>query len=197
DLVGEVKEVELIPGGASIEVTDDNKWEYVTLLAAHKMTSSILAQTNAFLAGFHELIPPSLISIFTEAELELLIAGLPTIDIADLKANTDYSGFRPADEVVTWFWDAVESMDEQDRARLLMFVTGTSKVPLGGFKALQGQRGPHKFTIEKAFSSEDALPQSHTCFNTLTLPASYTSADVLREKLLIAIREGGEGFGLA
>lgn len=77
-----------------------------------------------------------------------------------------------------------------------MFVTGTSKVPLGGFKALRGQRGPQRFTIQKVPARHDSLPASHTCFNTLDLP-SYTDAEVLRDKLLIAIREGGEGFGMA
>jgi E3 ubiquitin-protein ligase HUWE1 len=60
------------------------------------------------LEGFHELIPPSLASIFTEAEMELLISGLPTIDIADLRANTEYSNYRPTDDVVGWLWEALE-----------------------------------------------------------------------------------------
>ena len=193
---GTTTTVELVPGGSEVEVTDANKADYVQLLAAHRMTSSILAQTNAFLAGFHELIPPSLISVFTESELELLIAGLPSIDVADLRANTEYVNFRVNDEVITWFWEALESFDQQDRARFLMFVTGTSKVPPGGFKALRGQRGAQRFTIERSYGSEESLPQSHTCFNTINITAAYSSAEVLREKLLIAIREGGEGFGM-
>lgn len=195
-LGGTTTEVELVPGGKDIVVTDANKWEYVQLISAHKMTSSILAQTNAFLAGFHDLVPPSLISLFSETELELLISGLPSVNIDDLKANTEYVGFRPTDEIIQWFWEALESFDEQDRARFLMFVTGTSKVPLGGFAALRGQRGAQKFTIEKSFGDEASLPQSHTCFNTINITCNYTSSEVLREKLLVAIREGGEGFGM-
>jgi E3 ubiquitin-protein ligase HUWE1 len=192
---GRGAEVELVPGGAAVAVTDANKWEYVSKVAAHKMTASIARQTDAFLAGFHELVPPSLISIFSEAELELLIAGLPNIDIADLRANTEYTGFRPTDEVVQWFWQALESFDQQDRARFLMFVTGTSKVPLGGFKALRGQRGPQKFTLERGYSTSLALPQSHTCFNSLVLTPT-DSFETLYGQLLIAIREGAAGFYL-
>ena len=62
-------------------------------------------------------------------------------------------------------------------------------------QGLRGQRGPQRFTLERAFGDPEALPSSHTCFNTVVLP-QYTDADVLREKLLIAIREGAEGFGL-
>ena len=115
-------------------------------------------------AGFCELVPPSLVSLFTPEELELLIAGLPDIDVADLKRHTEYLGYRPTDEAVQFFWQAVESFDASDRARLLMFVTGTSKVPLGGFKALRGQRGPQLFTLQKAGGDPEALPASHTCF---------------------------------
>lgn len=40
--------------------------------------------------GFYDIIPKRLISIFNEQELELLISGLPNVDIEDLKANTEY-----------------------------------------------------------------------------------------------------------
>ena len=65
----------------------------------------------------------------------------------------------------------------------------------GGFKALRGQRGPQRFTLERGHGSPDALPQSHTCFNSLELtPAS--SFEATRDKLLLAIREGSEGFAM-
>jgi hypothetical protein len=64
---GEAVEVELVPGGKSLAVSDANKWDYVSLLTAHKMTSSIRRQTDAFLDGFQEIIPPSLVSMFTES----------------------------------------------------------------------------------------------------------------------------------
>ncbi|CDJ49815.1 hypothetical protein EBH_0028800 [Eimeria brunetti] len=85
--------------------------------------------------------------------------------------------------------------DTAHKAAFLQFVTGTSRVPIGGFKNLIGMRGPQKFSIQKAYG-EDRLPSAHTCFNQLDLPA-YSSKAVLREKLLLAITEGREGFGFA
>ena len=76
--------------GQNISVTEENKKEYVQLACQMKMTSSIRSQIKSFLDGFYEIIPKELISIFNEQELELLICGLPTIDIDDLKANTEY-----------------------------------------------------------------------------------------------------------
>lgn len=51
--------------------------------------------------------------------------------MADLKANTEYTGYTAASNVVQWFWEVVEGFNKEDMARLLQFVTGTSKVILG------------------------------------------------------------------
>ncbi len=59
----------------------------------------------------------------------------------DWRRNTDYDGYSPHDNVVVWFWKAVENYDNEMRARLLQFVTGTSKVPMNGFSELQGVCG--------------------------------------------------------
>lgn len=75
-------------------VTEENKKEYVKLVCQMKMTGAIRKQLNAFLEGFYDIIPKRLISIFNEQELELLISGLPTIDIDDLKANTEYHKYQ-------------------------------------------------------------------------------------------------------
>ncbi|CAA3008577.1 E3 ubiquitin- ligase UPL2-like [Olea europaea subsp. europaea] len=190
----EVTDYELIPGGRNIRVTEENKHQYVDLVAEHRLTTAIRPQINAFLEGFNELIPRDLISIFNDKELELLISGLPDIDLDDLRANTEYSGYTAAAPVIQWFWEVVQGFSKEDKARLLQFVTGTSKVPLEGFSALQGISGCQKFQIHKAYVSADHLPSAHTCFNQLDLP-EYPSEQHLEERLLVAIHEGNEGFG--
>ena len=81
---------DLKPTGRNIPVTEENKKEYVKLVCQMKMTGAIRKQIDSFLEGFYEIIPKRLISIFDEQELELLISGLPNIDLDDLKANTEY-----------------------------------------------------------------------------------------------------------
>ncbi len=61
-------------------------------------------QFNAFAAGFHELIPPDLVNVFDERELELLIGGIADIDIADWKKHTDYRGYEETSPVIQNFW---------------------------------------------------------------------------------------------
>ncbi|GKC85963.1 E3 ubiquitin protein ligase UPL1 [Tanacetum coccineum] len=159
---GEVTDHELIPGGRNIRVTEENKHEYVDLIAEHRLTTAIRPQINAFLEGFNELIPRDHISIFHDKELELLISGLPDIDLDDMRANTEYSGYSAASPVIQWFWEVAQGLSKEDKARLLQFVTGTSKVPLEGFSALQGISGSQKFQIHKAYGSSDRLPSAHT-----------------------------------
>jgi len=187
---------DLKPDGRRIPVTEDNKHEYVKLVCQEKMTGAIRKQINAFLDGFYDIIPKRLISIFNEQELELLISGLPTIDIDDLKTNTEYHKYQVNSLQIQWFWRALRSFDHAQRAKFLQFVTGTSKVPLQGFANLEGMNGIQRFQIHRDERSTDRLPSAHTCFNQLDLPA-YETYDKLRAMLIMAISECSEGFGLA
>ncbi|KAH9894888.1 hypothetical protein C8Q73DRAFT_645187 [Cubamyces lactineus] len=196
DEFGVTKLVELKEGGASIPVTQENKKEFVQLSANYRLYSSIKEQIEALLAGFYEIIPKDLITIFNERELELLISGTPDIDVDEWRSATEYNGYSSSDPVIVWFWRALKSFTREERAKVLSFATGTSRVPLGGFVELQGVQGTQRFSIHKAYGDPDRLPQAHTCFNQIDLP-QYSSYEMLRQQLLLAINEGGEGFGFA
>jgi len=187
---------DLIPDGRNVIVTDQNKADYIRLVCQMKMTGAIRKQLAAFLEGFYDIIPRRLIAIFNEQELELLLSGLPDINIDDLKANSEYHKYSVTSLQIVWFWRALRSFDQTDRAKFLQFVTGSSKVPLQGFGALEGMNGAQKFQIHRDDRSTDRLPAAHTCFNQLDLPA-YETYDKLRTYLLKAIRECSEGFGFA
>ena len=97
------------------------------------MSAAIKSQIESFLDGLYDLVPAHLISIFSPTELELLICGLPDVDIADMKCNTEYQGFRASDPIIQWFWETLESFNRAERALFVQFVTGTSKVNLSDF----------------------------------------------------------------
>ncbi len=86
--------------------------------------------------GFNEIVPASFMDMFDERELELLLSGLGAVDIEDWRRNTEYRHCSPSTQVVQWFWHFVETQDNEMRARLLQFVTGTSRVPVTGFRDL-------------------------------------------------------------
>lgn len=106
---GEARIVDLIENGRNIPVTEENKQEYVQLVAEYRLTGSVNDQLDNFLRGFNDIIPAELISIFNEQELELLISGLPDIDVDDWKANTEYHNYTPSSPQIQWFWRLVLS----------------------------------------------------------------------------------------
>ena len=146
---GESKVVDLIPNGRNIPVTEENKREYVNAQVRYRLTTSVTEQLENFVRGFHDIIPAELIAIFDEQELELLISGLPEIDVDDWRAHTDYHNYTANSPQITWFWRTVRGMSNEERAKLLQFVTGTSKVPLNGFKDLEGMQGNTLFSIHR------------------------------------------------
>ena len=193
--LGEIQTVDLIENGRNIEVTEFNKFDYIQKLCSSKLYDTIKTQIDALLKGFFEIIPQKLISIFNHRELELVISGLPTIDIKDWKNNTVYENYTEESNIIKYFWEIIESFDNDERAEFLQFVTGSSKVPLEGFSALQGIGGINKFKISKVFDKNyDRLPTAHTCTNQLELP-NYPNKEILRERLTLAIREGKNSFG--
>ena len=146
------EEIELVEGGTDIEVTNDNYPEYLEACLKYRMLDHVKPQLTELLFGFFEVIPEPLLTIFDFQELELLLCGLPEIDIDDWRENTEYSGTFEATggyhEVCEWFWEVVSELDQEMKARLLQFVTGTSGVPAAGFGVLQGIDGNIRpFTI--------------------------------------------------
>nr|CAD7429432.1 unnamed protein product [Timema monikensis] len=182
---------ELKPGGRDILVTEDNKREYVKLYVNYRFMRGIEQQFLALQKGYTELVPSQLLRPFDEREIELVIGGLGSIDIADWKNNTRLKHCTPDTPVVKWFWQIVEEYGEEMRARLLQFVTGSSRVPLQGFKALQGSTGaagPRLFTIHVIEAPAENLPKAHTCFNRIDIPP-YDCHSKMYDKLTQAVEE--------
>eukprot|EP00116_Pleurobrachia_bachei_P000016 sb/3460278/ len=182
---GEVIETPLVAGGENIDVTNFNKVGYVTAYIQWKFANRIEEQIKAFKKGFAYIIPLSKLAVFDENELEYLICGIAQIDVEDWSKYTEFKGgYSSTHHVIVWFWKAIRSFDNEFKARLLQFVTGTSRVPMNGFRELQGSNGPQKFCIEKWGSPND-LPRAHTCFNRIDLPP-YKDYHTLKDKLKMA-----------
>lgn len=189
---GALKTHELKFGGALIAVTEENKREYVKLYVNYRFMRGIEQQFLALQKGFSELIPNNLLRPFDERELELVIGGISSIDVNDWKSHSRLKHCSTDTQQVIWFWQVVESYSSEMRARLLQFVTGSSRVPLQGFRALQGSTGaigPRQFTIHLTPDvPTQNLPKAHTCFNRIDLP-SYKSYQMLYDKLTQAVEE--------
>jgi hypothetical protein len=197
---GETQVVELKPDGENIDVVNENRHEYVEALTRHIMLDRINSQLAEFLQGCYDVVPHALLSVFDYQELELVLCGVPTIDVDDWKNNTRYRGAysqtKDRHRVVKWFWEFIGELDETMRARFLQFVTGTSRVPVQGFAYLQGNDGNVKtFCIDSVPYNQCIYPKAHTCFNRIELPLYPTKND-LRTYVLQAIQVEITGFGI-
>uniref|UniRef100_A0A8C2FMI0 HECT-type E3 ubiquitin transferase n=1 Tax=Cyprinus carpio TaxID=7962 RepID=A0A8C2FMI0_CYPCA len=194
EVFGQITERELKPGGSGIPVSDKNKKEYIERMVKWRIERGVAQQTESLVRGFYEVVDVRLVSVFDARELELVIAGTAEIDLADWRSHTEYrGGYHDNHIVIRWFWAAVERFNNEQRLRLLQFVTGTSSIPYEGFASLRGSNGPRRFCVEK-WGKVTSLPRAHTCFNRLDLPP-YPSFSMLYEKMLTAVEETST-FGL-
>jgi E3 ubiquitin-protein ligase NEDD4 len=194
-------DVELIEGGAMKEVTTENVSEYLEANLRYRMLDRTKPQLTELLLGFFDVVPEPALTVFDANELELILCGLPTIDMADWQIHTRYTALFEVkgkrDKVVEWFWEVVEDeFDQELKARLLQFVTGTSGVPSRGFSVLQGIDGNIKlFTVHGVDRNTFVYPRAHTCFNRIDLP-NYTSKKELHDRLKTAVTMCSVGFGI-
>jgi len=200
ELMGAKEVVELIENGANIAVTNENYLEYMEACLRYRLMDRVKPQMKQLLIGFFDVIPEPLLTVFDFQELELLMCGLPSIDLADWMENTQYTGelenIGVEHPTCQWFWEVAYEFDQETKARLLQFVTGTSGVPGRGFGVLQGSNGGlRKFTINGVRPGACFYPRAHTCFNRLDLPLVGTKND-LREKLVVAVTMAATGFEL-
>jgi len=183
------EDIDLKENGKDTEVTEENKEEYIELMASWRAKFQVAEQLDSFLGGIFSLIPQEAFQVFTIDELELLINGRKEIDADEIRAYTIFQGgFDKDHAVVLWFFQAMRELESDEKAKILKFCTGTDRVPIDGFDP------PFNLT-EGVDMSEDSLPRTHTCFNQLVLPV-YSSYEKLKEKLLYAAANS-DGFQLS
>ncbi|XP_041078998.1 ubiquitin-protein ligase E3B-like [Polyodon spathula] len=208
DVMGQLVCHELIPGGKTTLVTNENKISYIHLMAHFRMHTQIKEPTTAFIRGFRCIINPEWLHVFSTPEVQRLISGdNAEIDLEDLKKHTVYyGGFHSSHRVIIWLWDIMANdFTSEERAMFLKFVTSCSRPPLLGFAYLKppfsircvevsddqdtgdtlGSVLRGFFTIRKK-EPGGRLPTSSTCFNLLKLP-NYSKKSILRDKLRYAI----------
>lgn len=208
DVLGKIISHELIPGGRSINVTNENRILYIHMMAHFKMHKQIQNQVSAFRRGFRTVVPFDWLNLFSGPEVQRLISGDNTpIDLKDLRRNTSYyGGFHDSHKVIVWLWDILDKdFSDKEKGAFLKFVTSCSKPPLLGFYNLEP---PFSIRCVEVSDEEDdgdtlgsvlrgflalkkkdpvnRLPTASTCFNLLKLP-NYQKKSTLREKLRYAI----------
>ena len=150
-------------------------------------------------ATFYKYMPVDKIKCLNSDELELLLNGRPFIDVDEWKSFTEYK--EPYNEnhmVIKWFWEILSELSQKDLSNFLLFSTGSSRVPLGGFMELEGNDGIiNRFTIYHLPYNNKVknFIKSHTCFNRIELPC-FTNKKDLEDAIRFVSGNQIWGFGL-
>uniref|UniRef100_A0A8C7Q3J9 Ubiquitin-protein ligase E3C n=1 Tax=Oncorhynchus mykiss TaxID=8022 RepID=A0A8C7Q3J9_ONCMY len=190
--LGEAQVVELKPGGKDIPVSTANRIAYIHLVADYRLNKQIRPHCLAFRQGLANVVNLEWLRMFDQQEIQVLISGAHVpICLDDLKTFTNYSGgYTATHPVITIFWEVVESFTDEEKRKLLKFVTSCSRPPLLGFKELYPA-----FCIHNGGNDLERLPTASTCMNLLKLP-EFCDQHLMRNKLLYAI-ESSAGFELS
>ena len=193
---GEIITEELIPNGNNKKVEDIN--DYI-----EKRINYMITKSQIFIfhiqEGLFNFIPKDILQSLNSSELELLICGQPFIDVNDWKQNSIYKGeFNKNHKCVKWFWEEIFKFSQDDLRKFLQFSTGTSQVPINGFKKLESNRGEiAKFCLNPiAYNQKkrNNYIRAHTCFNRLDVPI-FPSQEELHEAILFVLKNN-TGFGI-
>lgn len=171
----------VLSGGATVNllstteerwVTYDDRLEYCELVKQVRLKESE-KQVAAIRDGLTQVVPSQVLSLLTWQELEQRVCGNPEISVAALKQSSRYdSDLSESSPRVRLLWQALEEFTNEERSRLLRFITGRRRLPVTVY-------------IDSHDGNSDSLPTSATCSNTLYLP-NYTTVEQSIEKLRYA-----------
>ncbi|KAM6988560.1 E3 ubiquitin-protein ligase TRIP12 isoform 9-T20 [Tautogolabrus adspersus] len=191
--------IELKKGGKDVPVTIYNLEEYLRLVVYWTLNEGVSRQFESFREGFESVFPLHHLQYFYPEELDQLLCGSKseTWDVKTLMecCRPDH-GYTHDSRAVRFLFEVLSSFDAEQQRLFLQFVTGSPRLPVGGFRSLNPPLTIVRKTFESTENPDDFLPSVMTCVNYLKLP-DYSSIETMREKLLIAAREGQQSFHLS
>ncbi|KAL4435190.1 hypothetical protein ABPG77_001872 [Micractinium sp. CCAP 211/92] len=216
----------LHPAGAETPVTAANLRQYLDAVVEATLGAGVAAQVDAFRSGFEAIFPLDSLAAFFEDEIEVMLCGTGEAWTPEYLAEVikfDH-GYTAQSQPVRALLDVLCELDAVEQRRFLRFVTGSPRLPPGGLAALQPRltvvrklshaaslgaegtsaplgslsapSGGGSLPAGAQHPADGDLPSVMTCANYLKLPP-YSSKEVLRERLLYAVREGQGSFDLS
>lgn len=190
--------IEMRKGGKELTVDVGNLDNYINLVCHWNLVEGVTRQMEAFKEGFNSVFNTSHLLLFYPEELQKLFCGssYKSWDYQMLmeSCKTDH-GFTHDSQAIRFLFEILSTYNAEEQRKFLQFLTGSPRLPIGGFKALIPA-----FTIVRKNTddgeSPNCLPSVMTCVNYLKLP-DYPTIEIMREKLNIAINEGQFSFHLS
>ncbi|XP_075952494.1 E3 ubiquitin-protein ligase TRIP12-like [Anarhichas minor] len=183
--------IELKEGGKDIPVTIYNLEEYLRLVVYWTLNQGVFRQFESLREGFESVFPLHHLQYFYPEELDQLLCGSKkTWDVKTLMEGCRSGlGYTHDSRAVRFLFEVLSSFEAEQQRLFLQFVTGSPRLPVGGFWGLKPRLTVIQQIMESTQNPDDFYPSVRTCVNYLILP-DYSSMERLREQLLIAAREG-------
>ncbi|XP_058825436.1 E3 ubiquitin-protein ligase TRIP12 [Topomyia yanbarensis] len=196
--------IELRRGGRDMPVTIHNLHQYISLVSHWFLLEGVSRQFEALREGFDSVFPVNRLRMFYPEELESVFCGsglnAATHNRWDVRmlvecCRTDH-GFTQDSQAIQFFYDILSTYNREEQRLFLQFVTGSPRLPTGGFKALTPALTIVRKKMDGNQNPDDYLPSVMTCVNYLKLP-EYSSREAMRQKLKVAASEGSMSFHLS
>jgi ubiquitin-protein ligase E3 A len=171
------EEVEMIPGGKSKKVTNENFEEYIRRLRDFIMWKSVEKEVEYFKRGFR-LFSTTEFRTFSAEEIDKIISGEEVVDWNELRINCRYDGYSANSSTIVMFWENFDELSEEEKRKLLFFLTGSDRAPAGGLSNVH-------LTI--LYQKEVMLlPVVHVCSTVMELP-DYQNKEKIKEVIKICL----------
>lgn len=105
-------------------------------------------------------------------------------------------GFTQDSQAIKFFYDILSQYNHEEQRLFLQFVTGTPRLPTGGFKTLSPPLTIVRKKVDGNQNPDEYLPSVMTCVNYLKIP-EYSTREVMEAKLKLAASEGSMSFHLS
>ncbi|XP_071839072.1 E3 ubiquitin-protein ligase TRIP12-like isoform X2 [Apostichopus japonicus] len=191
--------IELKKGGKDECVTIHNLQDYLQLVVHWTFVEGVSRQFESFKDGFESVFPLAHLQSFYPEELDNLFCG-DNSEPWDIKillecCRPDH-GYTHDSPAVKFLYDVLSSYKADEQRMFLQFVTGSPKLPVGGFRSLSPPLTIVRKSCEANESPDNFLPSVMTCVNYLKLP-DYSTREIMETKLRLAAMEGQQSFHLS
>ncbi|MES1902027.1 MAG: E3 ubiquitin-protein ligase nedd4, partial [Paramarteilia canceri] len=196
DIDGNMVDVDLIENGSEIMVDVDNRKEYVRTLLKYRYIKSLGEPLTIFQSEVSSILGSlkDVKNALTAEDIRHIVCGEQTVDLEDMRANTQYANQLHADHItVHHFWHFMAILSGLQKKAVLHFALSSFKAPVGGFKNLIAIDGKHMAFTIVGLNNKNDLISSSTCFHRLNIPI-VTEYDTLKKMLIMAI-DNSRGFG--
>ena len=193
-------DIELIKNGKNILITNENINEYIINLYNFLFKSKEIKEIiNSFKNGFNTIFPIERLNYLTSEEIQNIILT-SQIEKWEEKEISKFiiieHGYSINSKQISYFFKYISELNKENKKKFLKFITGSERLPFLGFEGLKPKLTIVKRLTEKYDNPDNYLPSVMTCQNYLKIP-EYSSYEIFKNKMDIAIFEGGNEFNLS